>query len=89
MKVYKYQLEIVDHQEVSLRTNSKLLSVANQQGVIVLYALVDPDAEGDQTYDIYIHGTGHDVVDPEAEFIGTVPMLNASLMFHVFGKPRK
>ena len=83
--IFKYTLEVTDFQKLSLPVDSKILSVAEQNMQIVLYALVDTDSDVLDDYLIIIHGTGHpaNYVDNQV-FLGTVKMANGSLMFHVF-----
>jgi hypothetical protein len=85
--VYKYVLEVVDDQTLSLPIGSQVLSVATQDDDIVLYALVDPDQPTTIRYGIRIHGTGHPIsnIDGHA-FLGTVNLYGGRLMFHVFWK---
>ena len=84
-RILKYTLDIVDHQELTLSNNSKILSVENQRDNIVLYAITDEASPCH--YSIIIHGTGHPADDViGAQFIGTVSLYNGSLMFHVFAR---
>lgn len=84
-RIFKYTLDIVDYQELTLSENSKILSVANQRDNIVLYALTNELTTC--TYAIIMHGTGHPADDViGAQFIGTVSLYNGSLMFHVFAR---
>jgi hypothetical protein len=84
-RILKYTLDIVDHQELTLSENSKILSVQNQRDSIVLYALTNELTTC--TYSIIMHGTGHTADDViGAQFIGTVSLHNGSLMFHVFAR---
>ena len=80
--VYKYNLASTDVQELILPAGAVILSVEEQYGDIVLYALVDTEEAKMQPRTIYIHGTGHEVYGEY--FIGTVKLLEGSLMFHVF-----
>lgn len=85
--VYKYQLKMTAEQDIFLPYDAKILSVEEQRGNIVLYALVDSDAPIKDIQDkrrIYIHGTGCKVYDPLARFIGTVKLRGGECMFHVF-----
>jgi len=88
ISIYKYTLEINDKQELELPHNAVILSVANQHESIVLYAMIDTKEEEKQdAYEIYIHGTGHEISVEErnnAVFLGTVKLLDGKIMFHVF-----
>ncbi len=85
--VYKYRLKKIMEQDILLPSDAKILSVEEQRGDIVLYALVDYDAPAEITLDrrrIYIYCTGSEVHNPLARFIGTVKLGGGEYMFHVF-----
>ena len=82
--IFKYALRVTDEQTLTLPANAEILSVANQNENIVLYALVDTSVKGLQNHTIYIHGTGHVVYGDSLAFIGTVVLHGGRLMFHVF-----
>jgi hypothetical protein len=82
-KVFKYQLDWSDRVIVSLPGGSALpLSVGVQDGKLMLWALVSPDAP---SYDrvFRICGTGHPIEEEDITFIGTVHH-DYGLVFHVF-----
>ncbi len=82
---YKYNLESTGKQTLTLPYNSQLLSVTEQYGNIVLYALVETDEISMKDVTIIIYGTGHNADDVDAaHFLGTVKLMNGGLMFHVF-----
>jgi hypothetical protein len=80
-RIYKYPLEITGVQPVDMPAGAKLLSVANQNGTLCLWAMVDTDAPNDRRV-IVICGTGHAMDDAGLIFIGTVLM--GPLVWHVF-----
>jgi 3-oxoacyl-(acyl-carrier-protein) synthase len=85
--IYKYELDITDSQILDLPVGSKLLSVANQNNKIVLYALVNVDVTFKKSHTIITHGTGHQANDvDDATFLGTVLLHSGQLVFHVFYK---
>lgn len=85
--IHKYNLKSTDYQELVLPLGSKILSVNEQRENIVLYALVDTAITQIELFSIIIHGTGHLANDVEDYiFLGTVKMMNGSLMLHVFYK---
>jgi hypothetical protein len=55
-KIFKYKLEAVDEQILELPRGSKILSVEEQNGDIVLYALVDSDAESSKLFGMNSEG---------------------------------
>ena len=82
--VFKYALKVADEQKLTLPANAEILSVANQNENIVLYALVDTTVRELRNHTIYIYGTGHVVCGEDIAFIGTVVLHSGRLMFHVF-----
>jgi hypothetical protein len=87
--IYKYPLEIKDDQYIKLPKGSRLLSACEQYENIVIYALVDDNAEDMEDYNFVIHGTGHyadDVFYNDYQFLGTVKLRGGALIFHVFGR---
>ena len=85
-KIFKYILEITDEQELILPMDSKILSVKEQYGDIVVYALVNTSIKGIEGYSFIIHGTGHNTIEniDNYIFLGTVKLKEGALMFHVF-----
>jgi len=82
MIIYKYYLVITDTQSLNLPEDAQILSVAEQNGELCLWALVIPD--NPKTYRTFeILGTGNPIPKTlRRKFIGTVPM--ESFMWHVF-----
>jgi len=92
-KVYKYtilrtsQSTVEDH--LLLPRGAQILSVAEQRDEIVLYAVTDNLQTEYENYRIHIAGTGHPLPDDidTARFLGTVNLMEGSLMFHVYVWP--
>ena len=73
MVIWKFELELTGMQELTMPEGAQLLSVANQNGNVYLWAMVDPKKEKRRRY-IEIVGTGNQMsVDMgiERKFIGT------------------
>lgn len=82
MEVWKFPLEWVDDQTVSMPRGAKILTAQMQQGVVCLWALVDPKEER-EIRGIRIYGTGHPVYSIENKlYIGTVQA--PPFVWHVF-----
>lgn len=82
-RIYKYPLEMKDKQVLMLPPGCRILSVINQGGNMVLYALVDIE-NYKYAVNIYIVGTGNPVppeID-EAAFVATVQQ--GQFVWHVF-----
>jgi len=96
--IHKFTLEAKTQQRICIPNCIKILSVENQNENIVLYAMVETEKlpnfniprnnEKEITnVEILIFGTGHklnDYLTHAHQFLGTIKLLNDSLVFHVF-----
>jgi len=93
-KIYKYELPIQDRPTLLIENPARILSVKEQRGKIVVYALVKPESDF-ATIKKEIHfrviGTGHDISEDEYKtlergfiFLDTVKLALGRLMFHIF-----
>jgi len=86
MRVWKYNIPIKDHFSLLLPENAEILSfgVQNEQpNIWVLVRNVKPLIERKFRF----CGTGHEISEYHKEklkFIGTVMMMNDSLVWHLF-----
>ena len=89
-KIFKFPLEVTDYQTIEVKSPAILLSVAEQNNNIVLYAMID-DLEYGIPVDVRIIGTGHPIKDDidNYKFLGTVNLIDGGLMFHVFARHSK
>ena len=87
-KIYKYALDIVDKQIIDIISPAIPLSVEEQEGNIVIYALVDNNSDSTIPVEVLVIGTGNDILQDLSayKFIGTVKMAGRSLMWHIFVK---
>lgn len=88
--IWKYPLSIMDSQVVVAPEGAEFLSVTEQAGSPMLYALVDPKAPM-TSYEVQIRGTGHPVDEALLQghvFLGTVSTNNGLLVWHVFVERR-
>jgi hypothetical protein len=91
-KIFKYPIEATDKSVLRLPAGARILSVINQGGEIVLYAMVPYPTDFPEVYteyDIRVVGTGHDIEFSTSDgldfqFIGTVPLYKGTLIFHIF-----
>jgi len=83
--IWKFEVPILDEFTLRMPEGAKVLSVGEQWGTLVLWALVDPTAECvDKRF--AVRGTGHPTHDLSAEdYIGTAITGGGSLVWHVFG----
>lgn len=83
-RIYKYTLNLTDLQEVTMPAGAEILSAANQNGSLCLWALVDTDKESRRRF-IEIIGTGNPIEKNDniiRRFIGTAVM--NPFVWHVF-----
>jgi hypothetical protein len=86
MTTWKFPLDTTDVQTVSMPKGAKVLSVQMQFDRITAWALVDNAELVSQPVRFHVIGTGYPLPDytDAWQFIGTVQMLDGSLIFHVF-----
>lgn len=83
--IYKYELGLVDKQELKLPCNAQILSLQFQCGKLCLWALVAPQEERMLPYTFFIYGTGHLVTAGHHDnYLGTVQHDSGMLIWHVF-----
>lgn len=83
-RIWKYCLEITELQRVDMPADSQILSVANQNGTLCLWLLVDVSAKVSPRW-FEIIGTGNRLnmnLGIERKFIGTVQI--DAFVWHVF-----
>jgi hypothetical protein len=85
--IWKYTLHAEDVQNVAMPTGARILSVEEQGGEIVMYALVNVNGD-EEMRTVWTLGTGHPAshLPEDAPFVGTVKLRGGLLMFHVFAK---
>lgn len=81
--IWKFNLRTHGAKRVSMPKGARVLSVQNQGGAMVLWALVNPSApEAERTF--YSAMTGEPFDAEKLEFIGTVQFNNGEFVAHVF-----
>lgn len=90
-KIFKFPLEVTDYQIIEVKSPAILLSVAEQNNMIMMYAMVD-DLEYGIPVDVRIIETGHPIKDDidNYKFLGTVKLVvDIESMFHIFARHSK
>jgi hypothetical protein len=82
MKIWKFPLEITDSQLVSMPFHSQIICIQSQQGVVTLWALVDPTSPAREKK-ICICGTGNDA-PYGINYLGTAQTHGGEFVWHVF-----
>ena len=80
-RVYKYELHPTDRPVIDMPTGAKLLRVDTQHRRVMVWALVEVGAPT-VARRFEMVGTGHDVKNPAAPYLGTFFM--GELVFHLF-----
>lgn len=88
LTIWKFPLKLTDSQDVEMPLGARILSVAEQHGVICMWALINPHPEvGRASRQINIIGTGHPAVyEYDADYIGTVLTCGGDFVWHVFAR---
>jgi hypothetical protein len=82
-RIYKYPFKLASEVNIVLPFEARPLTVQEQNGVLCLWALVDPAEEKMQPRRFRIFGTGHDIERVESMFYLTTLQMGA-LVWHVF-----
>jgi hypothetical protein len=80
--IYKYPAPIDDEFTVEMPRGAQVLSVAIQDGIPCMWALVNPK-EPLESRRFHWRGTGHPA-NLMGRFVGTVLMHGGALVFHLF-----
>jgi hypothetical protein len=85
LTIYKFALQEAGWQIISIRSGARVISVAEQNNQIVLYAILDTNAPT-VFRKVSVVGTGHTLSEEVASWqsVGTVKLHGGTLMFHVF-----
>lgn len=84
MKVYRYELELIDQPVVPMPKGARVLSVSHERDRLECWVLVDPNVAEVELREFRVVGTGNPAPDDLGEFIGTVMVFGGQLVFHVF-----
>lgn len=80
-QIWKYALQITKRQSLTLPRGAEVLSAQNQNGVIMLWALVEPDNVKELRH-FLIFGTGS-LAEGFSIYVSTVQLPNGEV-WHVF-----
>lgn len=85
MRIWKWEIEVVDTQVVKMPTGAKILDIQPQNFSICLWALCDDEAMLEPRT-IAIYGTGNLIPNDPGRYISTFQILGGNLVFHAFEK---
>lgn len=87
-RILKYTVSLKDEDELILPEDAKILSVMEQRNEIVVYAVskITENHTPSKIVKIRVVGTGHIIPFDltKYKFLGTVSLIEGTLMFHVF-----
>jgi len=88
-KIFKYELETTDYQEIEMPIGAQILCLQTQDEIPHIWALVDTNANKElKAFEIF--GTGHEVPDRDypnddrRRYVGTYQLRKGALVFHCF-----
>jgi hypothetical protein len=85
--IYKYPLDIVPVQHLTLPVGANILCVQEQYQKAWIWAIVDPEAVT-TTRTVNIIGTGHAAYNIDGDnYVGTVQLAQQALIWHIFIEP--
>jgi hypothetical protein len=82
-KIWKYEIELTDTQEIEMPRNAKILSCQMQWSNTCIWAKVETGNRM-ETVTIDVIGTGNPISEFNREFIDTIQLNGGALVFHVF-----
>jgi hypothetical protein len=82
-RVLRYPLPNHGINRIGMPGGAKVLALANQDGVLCLWALSD-DSHGEKLREFCVIYTAHDFVPEHATYVGTVLTDSGTLVRHVF-----
>ncbi len=83
LRIYKFQLSVVDRQTVMMPAGAKLLDVQMQGDSPCIWALLNDQTEYEPRH-FAIYGTGNPVPDDPGVYVATFQMHGGALVWHVF-----
>ena len=86
--VWKFPIEVADTVEIELPVGAEILHADEQQGVPMLWVLVDPLETMKQVRKLRFAGTGHHIYTKngvqELDYVSTFLMAGGALVWHIF-----
>lgn len=83
MNIWKTVLEVKNFQEIKVPEGAEFICAREQYEDICVWYRCDPEAPLEKR-GIYVHGTGHSMIDDTAKYIGTASVAGGKLIWHVF-----
>lgn len=84
MTIWKFELQEVSHQEITMPLGAQILCVQVQHDKPCLWVLADPCALPAEERAIEIRGTGQSLTGAGGRYIGTYQLSDEQCVGHVF-----
>lgn len=84
--IWKFPMRIESHQSISMPKDAVILSVQDQFGEVMMWAIVDTEASNEDRV-FFIYGTGHKYPDTpklKLTYITTFQQDGGNYVWHVF-----
>lgn len=85
MRIWKWELAVIDQQIVKMPVGARILDVQMQNDKCCIWAVSDETAVEEPRH-IAIYGTGPLIPDDPGRYIATFQIHGGALVFHVFEK---
>lgn len=87
--IWKFPLDVISYQKISMPINAKILSVQSQNGLPVIWAICNTESEYKEDREFEIVGTGEPFFEDsrfwkEQKYIGTFQLLEGEFVGHLF-----
>ena len=81
--IWKYKLEVIDKQTISIPTFGEILCVMVQDDKPCIWVSVNPQNDFEQRTFI-IKGTGHNIIEYNIKYIGSFLLMSGTFVGHLF-----
>lgn len=82
--VFKYPIVEPPGSAIPMPAGARILTAQIQHGVLCLWAEVDTNEKRVEGRNIEIFGTGHEMPAGNRTYIGTVQMMEGTLIWHIY-----
>lgn len=84
--IWKYSLNPADYTDITMPLGARVLTAQVQDGVICIWAEVDPNASPETTHRFTLCATGQQIATYPGDYVGTVQLSGGRFVFHVYDR---